>query len=94
MAKNLARQLKDDDFFGEPDYDKLSDEELDDLYNFGEIRSASKSQKTKVQAKSKQAKPSWSPDDEKELLDIDLDVDADLDIDAGLDVDEDLYGEY
>lgn len=30
----------DDGFFDEPDYDQFSDEELDELYQFGEIRSA------------------------------------------------------
>ena len=88
MAKNLARQLKDDDYFAEPDvepdYDKLSDEELDDLYNFGEIRSAAKSQKKTSQTKSKPANRAWSADDEN-WLDIELEGDEDLD------GDEDLY---
>ena len=92
MAKNLARQLKDDDYFAEsdaePDYDKLSDEELDDLYNFGEIRSAAKSQKKTSQAKSKQAHRAWSADDDENWLDIELEGDEDLD------GDEDLYDDY
>ncbi len=44
MGKRMAERFDDDDF-KEPNYDKLSDEELDELYYYGEIRSASKPKK-------------------------------------------------
>ena len=48
MGKRMPKRLDDDDYddnFDEPNYDNLSDEELDELYYFGEIRSARKPKK-------------------------------------------------
>ncbi len=44
MGKRMAEWFDDDDF-KEPNYDKLSDEELDELYYYGEIRSVPKPKK-------------------------------------------------
>lgn len=41
MGKQSAERFSEDDYFAEPDYDKFTDEELDELYSFGEIRAAS-----------------------------------------------------
>ena len=72
MGKRMAERFDDDDF-NEPNYDKLSDEELDELYNYGEIRSASK---PKNLAGKKVAAKKISPKffaDEDDWLDADLD---------------------
>ena len=37
MGKRMPERF-DDDYFDEPNYDKLSDEELEELYYYGEIR--------------------------------------------------------
>lgn len=36
MAENTAVQFEEDDYFREPDYERLTDEELYELYHFGE----------------------------------------------------------
>lgn len=48
MGKRMPKRFDADDYddnFNEPNYDKLSDEELDELYYYGEIRTASKLKK-------------------------------------------------
>ena len=83
MGKRLARQL-DDDYFKEPDYDRMSDEELDDLYHFGEVRSAPKRRLPKPTLTGEKAEieyvdisESWLDDDMGDDMDNELD-DSDL----------------
>lgn len=68
MGKRMAEWFDDDDF-KEPNYDKLSDEELDELYYYGEIRSASKPKKLaskKAVAGKAKVVQNLFPDDEDE----------------------------
>ncbi len=76
MGKRMAERFDDDDF-NEPNYDKLSDEELDELYNYGEIRSASKPKQLAVKkaAAMKIAPKLFADKDDDDWLDADLDGD-------------------
>lgn len=76
MGKRMAERFSDDDYFAEPNYDNLSDEELDELYYFGEIRSASKPKKRK--SAPKKANPRLFDEGEDDWLDVDLDGEEDL----------------
>lgn len=84
MGKRMPKRLDDDDYddnFDEPDYDNLSDEELDELYYFGEIRSAPKLKKPvrkKVDASKVVQKlfpdvddDDWQDDDDEDLYEDD-----------------------
>lgn len=75
MGKRMPEWLDDDDF-KEPNYDKLSDEELDELYYYGEIRSAPKPKKPVSKKAASQVVQKLFPEDED---------------DDWLDDDEDLY---
>lgn len=76
MGKRMADRF-DDDYFAEPNYDKLSDEELDELYYYGEIRSPAKPKK--VAAKKADARKVvqrlFPENEDDEWLDVDLDGD-------------------
>ena len=64
----MAERFDDNDF-KEPNYDKLSDDELDELYYYGEIRSASKPKKLaskKADAVKAKVVQNLFPDDEDE----------------------------
>lgn len=66
MGKRMPEWFDDDDF-KEPNYDKLSDEELDELYYYGEIRSASKPKKlASKKAVASKVVQKLFPDDEDE----------------------------
>ena len=76
MGNRMSERFGDDDYFAEPNYDKLSDEELDELYYFGELRSAPKKKKAPAKAAPKKPAPRLFEDDEDdEWLDADLDDD-------------------
>lgn len=48
MAERMAVEFEEDDYFSEPDYDRLTDDELDELYNFGQLSTASQRKKSLV----------------------------------------------
>lgn len=77
MAKRMAERFDDGDYFAEPNYDQLTDEELDELYNFGHFRSAPKRKKASRKVL-KKASPILFADDDNAWLDMDLDGDEDL----------------
>lgn len=78
MGKRIADSFDDDDYFAEPNYDKLSDEQLDELYYYGEIRTPAKLKKVAHKAKMKKSATRLFADDEDGWLDVDLDGDDDL----------------
>lgn len=76
MGKRMAERFGDDDYFAEPDYDRLTDEELDELYYYGEIRTPAKRRKSTQKASMKKTSPRlFSEDDEENWLDVDLEGD-------------------
>ncbi|ASJ72721.1 hypothetical protein IMCC3135_13165 [Granulosicoccus antarcticus IMCC3135] len=79
MGKRMSDRF-DDDYFPEPNYDKLSDQELDELYYFGEIRTAVKPKKSGVKksAVKKVAPKLFASDSDENWLDVDLNGDDDL----------------
>jgi hypothetical protein len=78
MGKNLSTRFDDDDYFKEPNYDKLSDEELDELYYYGELRSKPNRQKAANKAAAKKPKVKLVADDDDEnWMDMDIDLDGD-----------------
>ncbi len=76
MGKRMAEWFDDD--FKEPNYDKLSDEELDELYYYGEIRSASKPKKLAgkkaVVSKAKVVQKLFPDDEDENWLDDENDL--------------------
>ncbi|NND89972.1 MAG: hypothetical protein HKN42_03850 [Granulosicoccus sp.] len=74
MPRRGARESSDDDFFDEPDYDQYSDEELDELYQFGEIRSALPRQRTLKKRNPSPIESSATPEEDDSWND-DEDVD-------------------
>lgn len=78
MGKRMADRFSDDDYFAEPNYDKLSDEQLDELYYYGEIRTPARQKKAAHKATMKKSAPRLFTDDEDGWLDLDLDGDEDL----------------
>lgn len=73
MGKRREKRLMDDDFLDDLDYDQFSDDELDQLYQFGEIRRATPRLKSV-----RKPRPSRLP---PELDDIDADDWGDTDVD-------------
>ena len=75
MGKRMAERFDDDDF-NEPDYDKLSDDELDELYYYGEIRSASKPKKlaSRKAVASKVVQQLFPDDEDEDWLDDEDDL--------------------
>lgn len=74
MGKRMADTFGEDDYFAEPNYDRLSDEELDELYYYGEIRTPAKRKKAAKKASMKKTAPRlFADDDEDNWLDLDLD---------------------
>jgi len=74
MRKSHTNRFNDDDYLAEPNYNHFTDEELDELYYFGELRSAAKKRKAarKSQARKINSKPpSRFVDDD--WLDFDID---------------------
>lgn len=79
MAKNMASRFNEDDYFNEPDYEDYTDEELDELYYFGELRSPARKKKALRKATEKKAKRRLFTDtDEDEWLDLDLDFNDEI----------------
>ncbi len=77
MGKRMADSFGDDDYFAEPNYDRLSDEQLDELYYYGEIRTPSKRKKAAHKAKMKKTAPRLYSDDDDSWLDLEFDDDDD-----------------
>ena len=75
MGKRLAVKLEEDDDLSEPDYDQLSDEELDELYNFGELRSPPKRRAPVAKTKIKLAEIKYLEEENEDWLDDDLEDD-------------------
>ncbi|WP_430878027.1 hypothetical protein [Granulosicoccus sp. 3-233] len=73
----MADRFSDDDYFAEPNYDKLSDEQLDELYYYGEIRTPTRHKKAAHKATMKKSAPRLFADDEDGWLDVDLDGEDD-----------------
>lgn len=80
MGKRLAERFDDDDYFAEPNYDRLSDEELDELYYFGKLRSAPRRKKASPvkTAHGKSSPRLFSDQEEDDWLDVDLEGDDEL----------------
>ncbi len=76
MGKRMPERFDDDDF-AEPNYDKLSDEELDELYYYGEIRSPSKPKQPAVKkvVARKSVPKLFADEDDDDWLDVDPDDD-------------------
>lgn len=81
MAKRVAERFEDDDYFAEPNYDLLTDEELDELYHFGELRSSSRRQKQLRKKSSKKADIHVLDFDDDDWSDADLELEDDFDAD-------------
>lgn len=104
MGKQTAEKFDDDDYFDEPDYDKLSDADLDDLYNFGEIRNTPVLTADRTIDREMDDIVVQLFDDadviDEDWMDADLDIDLsdasddDLGIGDDLDIDDDLGDEF
>ena len=76
MGKRWADRRDDDDYFAEPNYDDFTDEELDELYHYGEVRSPRKQNKVKRKKSTGTSSPELFAEDEEDWLDFEPDDDV------------------
>ena len=89
MGNSLAERLDEDEYFTDINYDLFSDEELDELYDFGALRSARKSRKANKQSTKNRTRRNMHRFDD-EFLGVDIESDEEFD---EFD-DYDDYGDY
>ncbi len=80
MGNQSAVAFDEDDYFAEPDYDNFTDDELDELYNFGQIKGVVPDIRLRQKANLKSVSEDDDQFDEIEL-DFELDVHPVLDLD-------------
>lgn len=76
MAKKTSDRF-DDDYFAEPNYDNYTDEELDELYQYGKLRSPSRKSKLAGKTTEKAKKKPPLPNYDDDWGDTDFDDDDD-----------------